>query len=333
MNSFPIEKIIASLEGQLSSEEQTALEDWLSESEENRNQYNELRKVVRMGNSVKAGFQPDEYRALQKVNRRIQIKRIVRRTQLSAAAVFLTFFIAKAILSVVPDVNWKEVTATNRQVIYLSDSTKVVLAEHANFKYPEKFNGDERVVFLRGQAYFEVTFDAKQPFKVSMPNTTIMVLGTTFFADADKPEKESVLVDQGKVFFYTKNFDSDKSVIVKADEVGEWNSVRNEIINRKNIDPNSYSELSGRLVFRNATLVDVAKDLEKFYSVKIQLEGNYSSQIQFSGIFSLDDGIDKVLKLITLTAPLTIEKSGNTYLLKLRDKNVGVWADPQIYQK
>lgn len=327
MNNFPIDRIIASFETQLSPEEQTSLEDWLSESEENRNQYNELWKVVRIGKSVKAGFQPDEHRALQKVTRRIQIKRILRHAQLSAAAVFLTFFVAKAILSIVPDVNWKEVTATNRQVIYLPDSTKVILAKHAYFKYPEKFNGDERVVFLKGQAYFEVIHNAKQPFKVSLPNTRIMVLGTTFFADADKPDKESVSVDQGKVFFYTKKFDVDKSAIINADEVGEWNSDRNEIINRKNIDPNSYSELSGRLVFRNITLTELVKDLEKIYKVQILIVDEHVGQYRFSGVYALDTPIEDALNLITKIAPLSIEKSGNTYLLKLSNENVGIWVD------
>ncbi len=333
MNSFPIDRIIASFETQLSPEEQTGLEDWLSASEENRNQYDELRKIVRIGNSVNVGFQPDERRALQKVTRRILIKRIVRRTQLSAAAVFLTFFVAKAILSVVPNLNMHEITATNRQVIYLPDSTKVVLAEHANFKYPEKFNGDERVVFLKGQAYFEVTPDSKHPFKIAMPNTRIMVLGTKFFVDASNPATETVSVDEGNVFFYTRNFDLANSVSVKANETGDWNSKGDSIIKYKTPDPNLYSELSGKLIFRNAILVDVVKDLGKFYSVKIQLEGNYFSQMRFSANVNLDDGIDKILEMLTLVAPLSIEKSGNSYLLKLKDEKDGVWADPQLYRK
>lgn len=322
MDSLPIEKVIASLEGRLSEEEQAEVNDWLAESDENRNQYSELKKVVQAAGKVWINFQPDEQKALEKVHWEIRIKRIIRKTQLSAAAVLLTFFVTKAVMFVAPGSNWHQITSTERQVVMLPDSSKVVLAEHTNFKYPEKFTGEERVVFLKGQAYFEITHDTKRPFKVSMPETRIMVLGTRFFADATNPNKETVSVDDGEVFFYTSKYNLAKSVTVKANETGDWESKRDSIIKYRTPDPNAYSKISGYLTFENTPLSQVIRELEKHFHVKIQVTDEIAGKFRVSARLQIEDGIEPTLKLITIVTDLSIEKSGDTYLLKpKRDTN------------
>ena len=50
--------------------------------------------------------------------------------------------------------------------LVLSDGTVVYMNSESRLKYPVKFVGDERVVKLEGEAYFEVTRDEKHPFIV-----------------------------------------------------------------------------------------------------------------------------------------------------------------------
>lgn len=46
---------------------------------------------------------------------------------------------------------WNEIIASGKQVVYLPDSTKVVLAGSASIKYPEAFDLKERHVILKGK--------------------------------------------------------------------------------------------------------------------------------------------------------------------------------------
>lgn len=62
----------------------------------------------------------------------------------------------------------------------LGDGTLVCLNSESELRYPVRFDGEERQVFLRGEGYFEVTKDPDHPFVVEVENARIEVLGTTF---------------------------------------------------------------------------------------------------------------------------------------------------------
>ncbi|SDF48315.1 FecR family protein [Chitinophaga filiformis] len=64
--------------------------------------------------------------------------------------------------------------------VVLPDGTKVWLNSASMLRYPTAFTGNERVVELEGQGYFEVAANARQPFKVKVQNMEVQVLGTDF---------------------------------------------------------------------------------------------------------------------------------------------------------
>ena len=53
-------------------------------------------------------------------------------------------------------------------------------------------NGDERVVHLEGEAYFEVAKNHSKPFIVKLKNQQITVLGTSFNIQAFNDDRFSV---------------------------------------------------------------------------------------------------------------------------------------------
>ena len=62
----------------------------------------------------------------------------------------------------------------------LSDGTKVFLNAETKLKFPTIFKGDQRVVELEGEAYFEVRKDEAHPFIVKTVSMNVRVLGTSF---------------------------------------------------------------------------------------------------------------------------------------------------------
>ncbi|MCK7556622.1 FecR domain-containing protein [Chitinophaga sedimenti] len=55
--------------------------------------------------------------------------------------------------------------------------------------YPTAFTGQERKVELKGQGYFEVAQNARQPFVVKVNDMQVQVLGTSFDIMAYPDEK------------------------------------------------------------------------------------------------------------------------------------------------
>jgi transmembrane sensor len=85
--------------------------------------------------------------------------------------------------------------------LVLPDGSKVWLNAASSLRFPTKFAGAVRTVYLTGEAYFEVTKNAKQPFHVEMENgMQVEVLGTQFnvMAYTDENAIKTTLVE-GKV--------------------------------------------------------------------------------------------------------------------------------------
>lgn len=64
--------------------------------------------------------------------------------------------------------------------LLLSDGTRVRLNAESKLIYPEVFVGTQRVVFLEGEAFFDVVSDESHPFIVQTRMGDIEVLGTRF---------------------------------------------------------------------------------------------------------------------------------------------------------
>ncbi|SOD92671.1 FecR family protein [Spirosoma fluviale] len=101
----------------------------------------------------------------------------------------------------------EEVNRTENTIrIHLHDGTVVSLAKDSRLTYPRTFDGRQRVVYLSGEAFFEVTKNPDQPFLVYANETVTKVLGTSFRikAYANAP-KVVVAVRTGRVSVFARN--------------------------------------------------------------------------------------------------------------------------------
>ena len=84
----------------------------------------------------------------------------------------------------------------------LADGTNVWLNSDSKLKFPLHFVGNQRAVYLEGEAFFEVTSDSLKPFVVKTAEANVKVLGTSFnvmnYTDEAKVE---VALLKGKVKF------------------------------------------------------------------------------------------------------------------------------------
>ncbi len=86
------------------------------------------------------------------------------------------------------------------QQLTLTDGTKVWLNAESTLEYPETFEGKpNREVYLKGEAYFEVTKDTEHPFRVKTDALETLVLGTSFNVRAYSKEDTQVTLVEGSV--------------------------------------------------------------------------------------------------------------------------------------
>lgn len=181
--------------------------------------------------------------------------------------------------------------------IVLADGTKVYLNTVSSIKYPTQFNGDQRVVELEGEAYFEVAKNKNKPFIVKSGDQEIEVLGTHFNVHAYNNEsvvKTTLL--EGSVAVSYKN----QKTVLKP---GQQSNVSDSFskIKIKEVDTEAaIAWKDGRFKFDNADLKTVMKQLERWYGIKVEYRGDVSD-VRFNGGTFMNKNLSEVLKVLELS--------------------------------
>lgn len=185
--------------------------------------------------------------------------------------------------------------------ITLPDGTHVWLNAASSIRYPTIFSGNNRKVELDGEAYFEVTKNAKQPFIVNARNkASIEVLGTSFNVSAYENEKSlnTTLLD-GSVKV-------NGTILKPGQQALVTDVVR--IIDNADIDK-VMAWQRGFFNFEGASLEEVMQQLERWYDIDVAYE-NGIPDIEFGGEMSRNMSLNGVL--------IALEKSGIRYRLEGR---------------
>jgi transmembrane sensor len=168
------------------------------------------------------------------------------------------------------------------QKIQLADGSYVVLQPGGKLSYQEQFRGNKREVYLSGQAYFKVAKDQAKPFIVYANKLVVQVVGTSFTVYADKNTSSgSVAVETGKVkvFTYEKYLASEKTgtgdeILLTPNQQVTYNFDSNVFSKRVVAEPviQENPETYPDFYFKNTSVADVFRTLEKSYGVKIKCD-------------------------------------------------------------
>ncbi|GLU52260.1 anti-sigma factor [Dyadobacter frigoris] len=181
--------------------------------------------------------------------------------------------------------------------VLLSDGSVATLKKGSTLRFPNKFSGDTRKVFLTGEAFFDVTKNPTKPFLVFANETVTKVLGTSFRIKA--PEGANtvmVFVKTGKVSVYPKKeyetlADEDdhevSGVILHPNQQVVFNKKENRLEKGivENPDLLSESAQSQELIFDDQPVAEVLRTLEKMYGIAILFDEESLSKCPISTIF------------------------------------------------
>lgn len=187
----------------------------------------------------------------------------------------------------------------SRVTFNLPDGTTGKLNSGSHLTYSVPFSKN-RHVKLEGEAWFEVSPDENHPFEISAGTSTVKVLGTSFNVSAYPAEDYvEVVLLHGKVEFLNSNT-NEKITVLPSERV----VCQNGNISKSVIDPLKYNAWKdGKLVFRGDPMVEVARRIERWYNVKIELGNKELEKYSFRATFQ-DDKLEDVLRYLSLTSPI-----------------------------
>ena len=193
--------------------------------------------------------------------------------------------------------------------ITLSDGTIVYLNAESELRYPVKFVGEDRRVYLFGEAYFDVVHDKAHPFVVDVKNSTVRVLGTSFDvrAYADEDEVLTTLV-QGSVRFSAGK----ESVILEPGEQVVLD--KSGRLETREVDTYLYTAWKdGVFAFKRQRLEEIMKVVARWYDVNVFWEIVSQKEVTFTGKMKRYDDFSKVVEMLEMT--------GNTEFM-IKENNI-----------
>jgi transmembrane sensor len=192
----------------------------------------------------------------------------------------------------------------------LPDGSDVWLNSASALSFQKQF-GRIREVKLSGQAYFDVIKDGK-PFVVKTRYGNIEVKGTSFDVKAfDDEDFETTLVEG---IVKIRNI-KDQVITLKPGQQSIINPDNEfEIMDVKTDLFTSWKD--GKLIFVNEPFQKVARALEKWYNVKIEIKDEKLKNLGYTGKIELET-FSEVLDLINITTPLKYKFDKNTRILKI----------------
>ena len=203
-----------------------------------------------------------------------------------------------------------------RSDICLSDGTKVWLNAGSTLTFPQKFTGKTRKVFLKGEAYFDVTKNTECPFVVSSDNLNVRVLGTEFNIRDDEYDNESaeVVLIEGAVSLRGKGMFSllRDELRLKPNQKATYSKSDKKTTVESGVKVEYYTSWKeGLLEFNKESILTVFNRLSRFYNVRFISEKSVGLNRQFTGKLDLEKTLDEVLKIMSDAAPITCRIEGN----------------------
>ncbi|MEO5592446.1 MAG: FecR family protein [Chitinophagaceae bacterium] len=209
--------------------------------------------------------------------------------------------------------------------VQLPDGTMAWLNADSKLTYDENFRGEFREVYLEGEAYFDVVKDKTRPFIIHTKTIDIRVLGTAFNVRAYETEKNTeTSLFRGSVEVTLHN-SPEKKIVLKPNEKLVVNNKSLAFVSRKDDkgknhmlpaaditvgkvhfeakDSSAWETLwiKNKLVFDEESLEEVAQKIERWYDVKVTINGDEAlKQTAYTGIFE-NENLLQVMEALKIT--------------------------------
>jgi transmembrane sensor len=330
------EIIIASFSGETNPDELNRLKCWLQESEENQRNFETLRQFW---NNSHTFFITDNHEEVYQklnglINQKVPVIPIHAKKAgpkpgvwLSVAAVILViiafsflFFQKQQVEPVQLSVQKIEKSnpAGRKSRIILPDSSLVWLNSESKIVFYDNYGETERVVWLDGEAYFEVKENVDQVFKVITDNITTTAIGTSFNINTYYNLIRVSLITGKVKIENSREAIHERDVFLNAGEEIIYD-VQKSQLTRQKIDVKEAIYWKDRILyFKKASFNEVMETLERWYGVQFVFDEQLDQNWNFTGKF-YNENLENVLLAISFARKFDFAINHQMVYLKTKD--------------
>ena len=207
--------------------------------------------------------------------------------------------------------NKVEIPRGGEYQIVLGDGTRVYLNAQTELRFPESFaSSEQRLVYLSGEAYFEVTKNPSKPFVVQCKDYAVKVLGTSFNVNSyEGDETSKTTLATGKV-----EIDMDgKQTILNP---GQQAIIKNGEVNVKEVDVEVYTTwMFDNFRFQSESIQEIMTKLSRWYAIDVFYMNESVRNYHFTGYLPRYAKIADVLELLSLTTNIKFDVEGKTVIV------------------
>lgn len=190
--------------------------------------------------------------------------------------------------------------------LILSDGTHVWLNADSKISFPKKFSGNERLITLEGEAFFDVAKDKGRPFIVKTLRQEVEVLGTKFNIKAYEEDfSTTTTLLEGSVKINTEK----ESVYLTPNE---QSIVKNGQLTRRHVLTDQYvGWRANKFVFYETELRDAILGMGRWYNFEV-VNMDKLPAIHIYGTISRSKKLSEVMQIMGI--------SGLTFKIDQREK-------------
>lgn len=209
-----------------------------------------------------------------------------------------------------------------RTTLELGDGTRVIMNAESELKIPSDYGVKSRTIYLKGEAFFEVTHDKENPFMVVTNHTYVRDLGTKFNVKAYDTSRTEVAVSEGLVSFgkMDKGKPQTRLAEISPNKLGILkNSGTLTVSNISDI--NDYTGWTkGKLVFKKTSFPEVVKKLERWYDVDCQIDDPNLNQRTLTATYD-QMSLGEVLRVLSLSMHVSYSRHNRTIIFENEKHN------------
>jgi len=183
----------------------------------------------------------------------------------------------------------------------LPDGTEVEVNSESSIIYPKSFRGETRMVYLSGEANFDVYKDKKHPFIVKTSLLAVRALGTKFNVQAYSEDKKTIMtLENGKVQI-TNLLIPDSNFILAPNEQLEYDHLTKKYEKRKTDAMIAAGWTRGELNFVDCNLEYILNTLKRKYNVEIKAEPYLYTNDLYTIKLKKGESLQSAIHIIAMT--------------------------------
>ncbi len=318
------DQLIKYVTGNLGEDEAKDVRSWIRADEANKNEFIRLKNIHAFASEgkQKLTLEDDFLELNQKIDHKpksnIQLitRQYLKYAAILIAALFIGFSVSEIRYRFTSDQTtelYNEYYSPEGQIseFKLADGTRVWLNSGTRIKVPMNFDSKHRILFMEGEAFFEVAKDPKNPFYVHTIELSVKVMGTSFNVSAYQSDINSeVTLINGQVGI-KERYGQRLAMLLPGQQLVYDKTTGKKL--KREVDTSPYEAWrDGKMIFKDRSLEYIAERLERWYNVEIEFNCPEISQLKFTGTILKNKPLSQVLEAITLTDPVRFEIKVNT---------------------